>query len=101
VLADPSWILTARSQEILGLVGDADRALERLVTVQVAQVAALGAKLVALSPQGTLDRGYALVTLPDGALVTQPAQAPAGSKLKLRLAGGVLTAQSTLKEIQR
>ena len=94
VLADPAWIIRARAEEVETLAKDALDSIERTVTVQVAQVATLGAKLTALSPQATLDRGYALVTTEQGQLVTQPEQAPAPTKLRLLLAGGTMPAES-------
>jgi len=50
-------------------------------------------RLVALSPLGVLDRGYALVSVRSGALVREPADAPPGEELVVRVARGVLTAQ--------
>jgi exodeoxyribonuclease VII large subunit len=57
----------------------------------------------ALSPQKTLDRGYAVVQLDDGStapgtrheVVRHPDQAPAGTPLAVRVAGGRFRAQST------
>jgi exodeoxyribonuclease VII large subunit len=43
-----------------------------------------------LSPLRVLDRGYALVQKMDGTLVTDAAQAPAGTNLRVRLAAGNL-----------
>jgi len=94
VLTDPTWIIRTRAQELSTLVKDAADAIARTLTVQVAQIATLGAKLTALSPQATLERGYAVVTTEQGRLVTQPDQAPAPTKLRLLLAGGLLPAQS-------
>ncbi|MCL1898181.1 MAG: exodeoxyribonuclease VII large subunit [Micrococcales bacterium] len=93
-LTDPAWIVGARAAEVEMLAKDATDSIERFVTVQVAGVATLGAKLTALSPQATLDRGYAVVTTVDGQLVTKPSQAPAGTTVNLRLAGGTLPAET-------
>jgi exodeoxyribonuclease VII large subunit len=54
----------------------------------------LGVRLRALSPQSTLDRGYAIAHGPRG-LVRDPQDAPEGSALVLTLARGVLGARST------
>jgi exodeoxyribonuclease VII large subunit len=60
-----------------------------------AGLAAAGASLAALAPQATLDRGYAIVRRgSDGAIVRQPADAPAGTPLALSLADGTLAATS-------
>ena len=51
-----------------------------------------GRHLEALSPQRTLDRGYAIVTGPDGAVLRTPAGLPVGSVVQARLAAGSFTA---------
>ncbi len=43
------------------------------------------ARLEALSPLGVLDRGYAIVRRTDGRVVREAADAPAGTKLRIRL----------------
>jgi exodeoxyribonuclease VII large subunit len=54
---------------------------------------AAGAALSVLGPQATLDRGYAIVRRAgDGAIVRDPTEAPPGSRLALRVAGGELPA---------
>lgn len=53
------------------------------------------ATLKALSPQSTLNRGYAVVQMDkNGKVLTDPADAPAGSRLILTLKNGRLSAQS-------
>ncbi len=54
-----------------------------------AALAESGAALAVLAPQATLDRGYAIVRrTPDGAIVRDPAEAPGGTTLSLRVARG-------------
>jgi len=48
------------------------------------------ARVRALSPLATLERGYAVAQLPDGTVVTQVEQAPAGTDLTLKLTDGAL-----------
>jgi len=51
------------------------------------------AALAVLGPQATLDRGYAIVRrTADGRIVRVPGEAPAGTRLRLRVAGGELAA---------
>ena len=50
--------------------------------------------LRSLSPQGTLERGYSVVRDTDGHVLTDPAKVKAGTKLRVRLAGGELDATS-------
>jgi exodeoxyribonuclease VII large subunit len=64
----------------------------RLATVR-ASAAAGAAALAVLGPQATLDRGYAIVRRrPDGSIVRDPAAAPPGTALTLRVARGELGA---------
>lgn len=60
-----------------------------------ASLASLGASLAALDPNATLRRGYAIVRrATDGAVVRDPAVAPAGERLRIALAAGPLGAVS-------
>jgi exodeoxyribonuclease VII large subunit len=53
------------------------------------------ARIRTLSPQATLDRGYAVVQLSDGSIVRSAKSLIAGQKLRLRLAEGVTLATAT------
>jgi len=58
-----------------------------------ASLAAGAAALAVLGPQATLDRGYAIVRrADDGAIVRAPLEAPAGTRLRLRVARGEVPA---------
>jgi exodeoxyribonuclease VII large subunit len=58
-----------------------------------AAVDASSAALAVLGPQATLDRGYAIVRRRhDGGVIRSPADAPVGSSLDIRLAGGSIGA---------
>ncbi len=58
-----------------------------------ASLGSAGAALAVLGPQATLERGYAIVRrTSDGSIVRDPADAPAGAKLALRVARGELPA---------
>jgi exodeoxyribonuclease VII large subunit len=75
----------------------AARVLPMLSTARVAAaagaLAAASAALGALGPQATLDRGYAIVRrTSDGRIVRDPAEAPAPSRLRVRVARGELSA---------
>jgi exodeoxyribonuclease VII large subunit len=64
----------------------------RLGMARVALERGSGA-LVALGPQATLDRGYAIVRRrSDGAVVRSPSHAPAGERLAVRVAQGEIEA---------
>jgi exodeoxyribonuclease VII large subunit len=58
-------------------------------------LASAGGRLEALGPGATLERGYAIVSrTADGLIVRDPAQAPPGTSLRLRVAQGELPAVS-------
>ncbi|HEV2689187.1 MAG TPA: exodeoxyribonuclease VII large subunit [Bryobacteraceae bacterium] len=57
------------------------------------QLNPLVANLTQLSPLKILDRGYAIVTNEAGQIVKEPAEAPAGSEIAVRLAKGGIAAQ--------
>src|SRR5690554_2946370 len=65
VMASGGWIIDSRSEEVTRFVARGaeliDRRLERAQTT----VTELSGKLTALSPQGTLDRGYAIARRAD------------------------------------
>jgi exodeoxyribonuclease VII large subunit len=50
----------------------------------------LAAQVSALSPQATLDRGYAVVQTADGRVVRDAATVSAGDRLSARVATGTL-----------
>jgi exodeoxyribonuclease VII large subunit len=77
-----------------------EQAAARLVPILPARIArdaarveAASAALAVLGPQATLDRGYAIVRRSrDDGIVRDPADAPAGTPLRLRVARGELRA---------
>lgn len=95
VLAQPAVMLEGRSRDVLHLRAQAARALDDCVRAGAAEVERLHAQVRALSPAATLERGYAVVQRADDDLVVRsPAEAPSGTRLRLRLAHGELTARS-------
>lgn len=75
----------------------ADAASAQLVHLRLARAHTrlnpLIAHLTQLSPVKILERGYAIVTNADGALVKQPADAPEDSRIGIRLAQGRISAR--------
>ena len=63
-----------------------------MVTARQDELDALTAHLTALSPQATLDRGYAVVLTAGGELVMDAGQVTAGEKLAIRVAKGTVAA---------
>ena len=69
--------------------------LPALIARDAARVESASAALAVLGPQATLDRGYAIVRRSrDDGIVRDPADAPAGTPLRLRVARGELAATS-------
>jgi exodeoxyribonuclease VII large subunit len=61
-----------------------------VVTQRQHEVAGLTARVRALSPQATLDRGYAVLQHPDGRIVRDAATVAPGDRLAGRVAAGTV-----------
>ncbi|WP_022886705.1 exodeoxyribonuclease VII large subunit [Glaciibacter superstes] len=95
VLSGSSWIVDTRAEELTRYVSRGAELTGRLLERAGTVVVDLRSQLRALSPQGTLDRGYAIAQLPDGHVLREPDQAPAGTELVITLARGTVNAAST------
>lgn len=92
--------LQRRAPDVALLRRKVDELTDRAATLAVRSndrrqrdVATLTAKLTALNPKATLQRGYAVVRLADdGSVLTMPDQATYGELLDITLSGGVLSA---------
>ena len=98
VLAEPLAALRVRAEEIHRARSAVRRDITRLVDVEAERVGHLSARLATLGPAATLARGYAVVqTVPtDGspAVLRSVDDAPAGTKLRVRVADGAIAAVS-------
>lgn len=96
-LATPGWIIDQRAVELAQLIGRGSDSVERFIDAQDRQIGELRRHVRALSPQSTLDRGYAIVQGADGHVVRAASEpvAAAGGALKITLATGVIGATST------
>jgi exodeoxyribonuclease VII large subunit len=94
-LASSSWLLDSRAEELGRYVGRSRELVDRAVEKSLAQVSELAGTLRALSPQRTLDRGYAIARLASGTALRDAADAPVGTRLLLTLASGSLDAEVT------
>jgi exodeoxyribonuclease VII large subunit len=106
VLASPEGMVTVRAEELERLLRRSSAAVSSTVVRAADQLVHLQAQVRSLSPQKTLDRGYAVVELADGrparateaaghAVVRHPSEAPAGTALSVRVAEGQFGATST------
>ena len=91
-LAQPEVLVGARAEHVVRLLEEARRSLATRVTAGDSEISRLAAQVTALSPAATLQRGYAVVQLPDGAVVRDPAEVTAGERLRIRVAAGELHA---------
>ncbi|MEX1077766.1 MAG: exodeoxyribonuclease VII large subunit [Homoserinimonas sp.] len=88
VLAGSDWLVDSRAEELSRYVGRGQELIDLMIERSVARITDLRSQLRALSPQGTLSRGYAIAQLPDGAVLRREADAPAGTRILLTLADG-------------
>ncbi|WP_374024823.1 exodeoxyribonuclease VII large subunit [Mycobacterium sp. HNNTM2301] len=97
-LAEPLTALTARADEIHRARSAIRRDVTRLAAAETERVGHLSARLATLGPAATLARGYAVVqTVPDSgppAVLRSVSGAPAGSRLRVRVADGAVAAVS-------
>jgi exodeoxyribonuclease VII large subunit len=98
VLAQPLAALTARADEIHRARACVRRDITRLVAAESERIGHLSARLTTLGPAATLDRGYAVVQTASGAILRTTADAPAGTRLRVRVTDGAVTAVSEGKE---
>jgi exodeoxyribonuclease VII large subunit len=92
ILANPFTLVDERSLQISQLEQSLSSQMNNTLEKQQLLITGLRGAVRALSPQLTLDRGYAVVRDLDGHVLTRPKQAKAGQKLKITLSGGDLGA---------
>ena len=90
VLADPAASFDLRRQEITQLRDRAERALRSLLAHEATAVEHTVARVRAMSPKATLERGYAILVDPDGLGVTSVADVRRGDALRAYLLDGQL-----------
>jgi exodeoxyribonuclease VII large subunit len=88
VMKDPHVLITSRAEIITGLRDRSNRSFGASLKLAKEELKQIKARVRALSPQSTLDRGYSVVQLADGQIVTDPKKLKQGDELRLRLAKG-------------
>jgi len=96
VMKDPHVLITTRAEVIAGLRDRSNRSFGASIKLAKEELKQIKARVRALSPQSTLDRGYSVVQLADGQIVTDSKKLKAGDELRLRLAKG--ETKATVKE---
>ncbi|PSL01778.1 exodeoxyribonuclease VII large subunit [Haloactinopolyspora alba] len=91
-LANPHHGIRLRTDELAGLVQRARRSVRHLLDRAASDVEHTRARVRALSPAATLDRGYAVVQRSDDAVVRDPSEVSAGDRLRLLVSGGEIAA---------
>ncbi len=95
VMKDPLVLITTRAEIIAGLRDRSNRSFAHQLKLAKEELKQIKARVRALSPQATLDRGYSVVQLADGQIVTDPKKLKQGDQLRIRLAKG--ETQATVK----
>ena len=90
VLATSTWLVDSRAEDLGRYISRSRELVDRVVERSLSQLGELTGSLRALSPQRTLDRGYAIAQLPSGAALRDAADAPGGTRLLLTLAKGTV-----------
>jgi exodeoxyribonuclease VII large subunit len=92
LLKDPHAYLIQRTDDLTRALGELRDDIDYKLDKQSTDLANKKTLLRSLSPQSTLDRGYAVVRDADGKVITDPKMAKTGTLLKLRVAKGDLDA---------
>ncbi len=95
VLRDPTTMITSRLEIITSLRDRSIRSFQGRLAIAQEELLQVTARVRALSPQATLDRGYAVVQLADGSIARDSAALTDGEKLRIRLAQGETSAMVT------
>ena len=88
VMKDPYLLITSRVEIILALRDRSHRSFGSHVKLAKEELVQIKARIRALSPAATLDRGYSVVTLTTGEIVRDAAKLKTGDALRLRFARG-------------
>ncbi|MFI1098943.1 exodeoxyribonuclease VII large subunit [Streptomyces melanogenes] len=87
----PHRMVDDRADEVDALVNRSRRVLGHLLDRADSELAHTRARVVALSPAATLERGYAVLQRADGAVVRAPGEVAGGEELRARVAEGEFT----------
>lgn len=91
-LADPYRIVSDRAEELTRWVARGAELVDYALERAGSRVAELRGQLLALSPQATLERGYAIARLDSGDVVRRATEASPGDRVRLTLAEGEIAA---------
>jgi len=92
-LAESSWIIESRAEEVARWADRGTQLLDRRVEAAQAAVAQLSGQLRALSPVRTLERGYAIAFRTDGSILRSTAEVASGDAIGVMLGDGEVAAR--------
>lgn len=95
VMKDPSVIVSVRSDELKSLRDRSLRGFAALLDIERKEIKGIRDQLRSLSPQSTLDRGYAVVRTATGEVLRDAKKVKLGTALHIRVAKGETTATVT------
>jgi len=95
VMKDPGVIVSVRSDEIKSLRDRSLRGFAALLDIERKEMKGIRDQLRSLSPQSTLDRGYAVVRTSTGEVLRDAKKVKLGTALHIRVAKGETTATVT------
>jgi exodeoxyribonuclease VII large subunit len=88
VMKDPMVLVSSRAEVIMALKDRSNRSFAARLKLAKEELKQIKARVRSLSPQATLDRGYSVVQLSNGEILTDPKRLKAGEQLRMRLAKG-------------
>lgn len=100
VMKDPHVLITSRAEIILALRDRSHRSFGSHLKLAKEELVQIRARVRALSPQATLDRGYSVVQLLNGDIARDASKLKAGDSLRLRLAKGETNATVTANSVK-
>lgn len=95
VMKDPMVMVTTRVDELKALRDRALRGFAALLEIEKKELKGVCDHLRSLSPQSTMDRGYAVVQLHDGKILRDATKLKIGTALRIRVAKGETSATVT------
>ncbi|WP_447039637.1 exodeoxyribonuclease VII large subunit [Streptomyces sp. DSM 118878] len=90
----PHRMVEEREEQVSALVDRNRRTLGHLLDRAGSELTHTHARVVALSPAATLQRGYAVLQKPDGTVIRAPADVTADEELRARVAEGEFTVRT-------
>ncbi|NBE51399.1 exodeoxyribonuclease VII large subunit [Streptomyces boluensis] len=94
-MAHPHRMIDDRDEQVTALSERSRRTLGHLLDRADSELTHTHARVVALSPAATLQRGYAVLQRPDGHVVRAPDEVTAGEALRARVSGGEFAVEVT------